>query len=65
MKQTAVQWYIEKLNQIDRRSLGSLLQLEEQALQMEREQIEGAFNQGYRDVEHQTASEYFTQTFKH
>jgi len=61
-KQTAVQWIIEQL-QAPCRGIPS--HIIEQALQMEREQIEEAFKDGITgDSKCVTATEYYTQTFK-
>lgn len=77
MKQTAVQWLIEQIKK--NHSIGYnhiTTQQQEQALQMEREQIEEAFNAGYAEAEQDNgvidtvdmktvsnASEYYNQTF--
>jgi len=67
-KQTAVQWIIEQL-QAPCRGIPS--HIIEQALQMEREQIEEAFNKGYDDHEYNNTEikfgadpdVYYTQTY--
>jgi len=72
MKQTALEWYAEQLGV----TTGSML---ERAKAMEKQQIEEAFNQGYRDGESDAsnptnvsidvsefanAEEYYNETFK-
>ena len=68
-KQTAVQWLAEQMLHPEFHN-----PYIEQALQMEREQIEQSYNDGAiimgfaqlkgEEVEFKTASEYYTQTFK-
>ena len=84
MKQTAVKWLAKQLEsygdpqvcEITWKDLDSLV---EQAKQMEKEQIQDAYNQGYRDGEHDAsniplsigdiseyinAEQYYNETFK-
>lgn len=68
-KQTAIQWIIEQLQAPCR---GVPSHIIEEALQMEREQIEEAFNKGYDDHEYNNTEikfgadpdVYYTQTYK-
>lgn len=64
-KQTAVQWLIENMPEDYRLALP--YELVEQAIQMEREQIEEAFvagdERGTNDIPF-NAEQYYTQTFK-
>jgi hypothetical protein len=68
-KQTAMQWLIEKIedesvtpDQIEE----EWLIIREQALQMEREQIEEAYWDGGQDIpmSEQSCKEYYKKTFK-
>ena len=73
MKQTAVQWLIEQLeNNLNGFSIAWKEEFQ-QALQMEREQIEEAFNEGAchgvdvgagRRPEQSDGSQYYSKTFK-
>ena len=61
-KQTAVQWLIENMPEDYRLALP--YELVEQAIQMEREQIEEAYYVGkYEWHKHETTEQYYTQTF--
>lgn len=64
-KQTAVQLIYEKMY-MRRLSLHQFEELFKQAIQMEREQIEEAFQDGWMQGEHKTVSksEYYEETFK-
>lgn len=63
-KQTAVQWLIENLNKIDMRSLGDVLKLQQQALQMEREQTIEFAEYCFEYTDYTTSYEdLYTQTY--
>jgi hypothetical protein len=63
-KQTAVEWLIEKINKdLIHKSMG---QIYGQAKQMEKEQIEDAYDMGYLDYQnltHDSAQEYYNETY--
>ena len=64
-KQTAVQFLLSHIADEGKDMIGR--DILEQAIQMERDQIEEAYNVGYRTgiiEEDQTAEQYYTQTFK-
>jgi hypothetical protein len=65
MKQTAVEWLIEKLDQNFDYVADTLI---EQAKQMEKEQIKQAYNDGKAAVIHiknnMSLEEYYNETFK-
>jgi hypothetical protein len=64
MKQTAVEWLFEKLPTIDKYD-PYYADIITQAKEMEREQIEKAFDDGYAKsgITH-NAQEYYEETFK-
>jgi hypothetical protein len=61
MKQTAVEWLIAQIKQTVSMS-NKVYELEKQAKEIEREQIEAAFNEGeiYGD---RLGEDYYTQTY--
>ena len=70
-KQTAVQW-LERKMRMRQMTLYEFQELFRKALQMEREQIEEAYNEGYchgvdvgcgRRPESKNGEQYYTQTF--
>jgi hypothetical protein len=65
MKQTAVEWLIEKLPLIQQEGLRDEI---EQAKEMEKEQIKQAYNDGKADVIHiknnMSLEQYYNETFK-
>jgi hypothetical protein len=66
MKQTAVEWLEEQLIQKSRAlkiMLNAHKEIVEQAKEMEKEQIENAFNYGQFDLGME-ADEYYNETFK-
>ena len=64
MKETAVEWLEKELNYIEENAYTSYIDLKiQQALAMEKEQIENAFNYGQFDLGME-ADEYYNQTFK-
>ena len=64
MKQTAVEWLEKELNYIEENAYTSYIDLKiKQALEMEKEQIENAFNYGQFDLGME-ADEYYNQIFK-
>jgi hypothetical protein len=82
MKQTAVDWLVQELSKKGDYGLGFYLEHKDEIIQakaMEKQQIEEAFNQGYRDGESDAsnptnvsidvsefanAEEYYNETFK-
>ena len=69
MKKTAVEWFVEQLSSYTTTD-GNIIShhqnithLFEQAKEMEKEQIENAFNYGQFDLGME-ADEYYNQTFK-
>ena len=72
MKQTAVEWLQEQLNPDMKTMRGNIIQdLLEQALAMEKEQIEDAYTEGYdiRDSrgdlsDNPTSEQYYNETYK-
>jgi hypothetical protein len=63
-KQTAVEWLIEKLELDMYQDLDdNTIKIIDQALEMEKEQIENAFNYGQIDLGME-ADEYYNYTFK-
>ena len=65
-KQTAVQWLMQQIdNNLNQFSTAWQEEIQ-QALQLEREQIEEAFQDGWMQGEHKTVSksEYYEETFK-
>ena len=66
-KQTAVQWLIHTMENSGRMGQSSVEDVFTQALQMERKQIEEAFNQGEENADFiifDDSKDYYTQTFK-
>ena len=63
MKQTAVEWFAEKIGHNSLMALTEYNEILEQAKEMEKEQIENAFNYGQIDLGME-ADEYYNQTFK-
>ena len=63
MKQTAVEWFAEKIGHNSLMGLIEYNELFEQAKEMEKEEIENAFNYGQFDLGME-ADEYYNQTFK-
>lgn len=74
---TAVTWLQQKIKEQGVSHYFSINELTQQALSLEREQIEYAYNQGYRDAEvdygvdipkdislYQNAHDYYTEIFK-
>lgn len=61
-KQTAVEWLTEQINTPQWRTLkrGDIIQ---QAKQMEKEQIENAFNFGYDQWSIKTYEQYYNETY--
>jgi hypothetical protein len=65
MKQTAVEWLIDQLVTENEVTLkGENYKLFEQAKQMEKEQINKAFYDGYYQEELYDARKYYNQTYK-
>ena len=62
MKQTAVEWLFEKLWNTDKDKF-TWYAILKQAKEMEKEQIENAFNYGQFDLGME-ADEYYNQTYK-
>jgi hypothetical protein len=72
-KQTAVEWYIEERNKFELslelneiswfKYFQRKAEIENQAKQMEREQIEDACNSGLSGIP-RSAKQYYTETFK-
>ena len=61
---TAVEWLEKELNYIEENAYTSYIDLKiKQALEMEKEQIENAFNYGQFDLGME-ADEYYNQIFK-
>ena len=63
MKQTVVEWFAEKIGHNSLMSLTEYNEILEQAKEIEKEQIENAFNYGQIDLGME-ADEYYNQTFK-
>jgi hypothetical protein len=63
MKQTAVEWLINKLDGENHLSTNEINRVIEQAIKMEKEQIKDAFNYGQFDLGME-ADEYYNETFK-
>ena len=63
MKQTAVEWFAEKIGHNSLMGLIEYNELFEQAKEMEKEEIENAFNYGQFDLGME-ADEYYNETFK-
>lgn len=63
MKQTAVEWFAEKIGHNSLMALTEYNEILEQAKEMEKEQIENAFNYGQIDLGME-ADEYYNQIFK-
>ena len=64
MKQTAVEWFQDQIIKIVNGTCElSEIQIFNQAKEMEKEQIENAFNYGQIDLGME-ADEYYNQTFK-
>lgn len=65
-KQTAVQWLIDELNEIGIRYLDLAEEQINKALQLEREQIEEAYQEGWMRGDYTSIykAEYYEQTFK-
>ena len=63
MKQTAVEWFAEKIGHNSLMALTEYNEILEQAKAMEKQQIENAFNYGQIDLGME-ADEYYNQTFK-
>jgi len=66
MKQTAVEWLVEKLTNGHYLDEGMKQKVIEQAKEMEKEQIIKAFNQSWHDRmnPYKTAEKYYNKTFK-
>jgi predicted secreted protein len=72
MKQTAVEWLVEKLNQCEPMYSGIqsnehkeyLETLIEQAKEMEKEQHKMSFNEGYNEFSNRWFEKYYNETFK-
>ena len=66
MKQTAVEWLVEKLTNGHYLDEGMKQKVIEQAKAMEKEQIIKAFNQSWHDRmnPYKTAEKYYNKTFK-
>lgn len=69
MKQTAVEWFFWKLYVLKEVKYESIMELYEQAKEMEKEQIIEAFNKGFAtpqwDKEKENkAKQYYDETFK-
>ena len=68
-RQTAVEWYIEQVDKLEEEygypDIDKLFWLKEDALQMEREQIENAYWDGGQDVpiNPDRCKQYFNDTF--
>ncbi|HJV19308.1 MAG TPA: hypothetical protein VJ552_05465 [Sediminibacterium sp.] len=71
-KQTSVQWLEQKIKEQGTKHFFSLRELINKAIQMEREQIEEAYNEGYchgvdvgcgRRPESKNGEQYYTQIF--
>ena len=63
MKQTAVEWFAEKIGHNSLMGLIEYNELFEQAKEMEKEQIENAFNYGQFDLGME-ADEYYNEIYK-
>jgi hypothetical protein len=63
MKQTAVEWFAEKIGHNSLMGLIEYNELFEQAKEMEKEQIENAFNYGQCDLGME-ADEYYNEIYK-
>jgi len=64
MKQTAVEWFEQKLDDLDIEIPQSIF---EQAKAMEKEQIKDAYSVGYSNGQvdsNRTAEQYYNKTFK-
>jgi hypothetical protein len=62
-QQTAVEWFAEKIGHNSLMALTEYNEILEQAKEMEKEQIENAFNYGQIDLGME-ADEYYNQTLK-
>ena len=63
MKQTAVEWFAEKIGHNSLMGLIEYNELFEQAKEMEKEEIENAFNYGQFDLGME-ADEYYNEIYK-
>ena len=63
MKHTAVEWFAEKIGHNSLMGLIEYNELFEQAKEMEKEQIENAFNYGQFDLGME-ADEYYNEIYK-
>ena len=67
MKQTAVEWLINKLDGENHLSINEINRIVKQAKEMEKEQIIEAHNSGYSEGIYQSCEsgdEYYNETFK-
>jgi len=64
-QQTAVEWLINQLSKIDTRNLGNVLQIHEQAKQMEKEQSKRDYYAGLEGyiVKDGGFEQYYTETY--
>jgi len=61
MKQTAVEWLVEQLPLIQQEGLRYVI---EQAKQMEKEQIENAYNDCEWTGDHEDGEQYYKETYE-
>ena len=66
MKQTAVQWLVEELGEYFPHEIGGIHLMVEQAIEMEKEQIKSAWNDGRHicGKKNNTAEEYYNETYE-
>jgi hypothetical protein len=64
MKQTAVEWFIEKVGHNSLMSLTDYNEILEQAKEMERDQIKDAWLNSLTKGDFNSADEYYNQTYK-
>ena len=62
-QQTAVEWLVDYIKNLEKYPYKTIQELEEQAKQMEKEQINKAFYDGYYEEKLYDARNYYTDTY--
>jgi HEPN domain-containing protein len=67
MKQTAVEWLVDYIKNLEKYPYKTIQELEEQAKEMEKEQIISVYWDAYNEGKYstdKTAEQYYNETFK-